>query len=79
MGIRVAIHHKMHYDYDRFIEVSPQVIRLKPAPHSRTPIHAYSLKIAPADHFINWQQDPFGNYLARVVFPNKINHLYIDV
>lgn len=79
MGIRVAIHHKMHYDYDRFIEVSPQVIRLKPAPHSRTPIQAYSLKIAPADHFINWQQDPFGNYLARVVFPNKINHLYIDV
>ncbi|MGR3810977.1 transglutaminase family protein [Jiulongibacter sp. NS-SX5] len=79
MSIRVAIRHKMHYDYDRLINVSPQVIRLKPAVHSRTPIHAYSLKISPEQHFINWQQDPFGNFQARVVFPEKIKHLHVDV
>ena len=79
MSIKVAIHHQMHYDYDKAINVSPQVIRLKPAVHSRTPIHAYSLKISPENHFINWQQDPFGNFLARVVFPEKIDKLHIDV
>lgn len=79
MSIRVAIRHKMHYDYDRMINVSPQVIRLKPAVHSRTPIHSYSLKVSPENHFINWQQDPFGNFQARVVFPEKIQHLYVDV
>ncbi|MFT5885396.1 MAG: hypothetical protein ACI9IP_001856 [Arcticibacterium sp.] len=79
MAIRVAIRHQMHYDYDKFINVSPQVIRLKPAVHSRTPISSYSLKIFPENHFINWQQDPFGNFQARVVFPDKINHLYVEV
>ncbi|MFT6880101.1 MAG: transglutaminase-like putative cysteine protease, partial [Arcticibacterium sp.] len=79
MAIRVAIRHQMHYEYDKFINVSPQVIRLKPAVHSRTPISSYSLKIFPENHFINWQQDPFGNFQARVVFPEKINHLYVDV
>lgn len=69
----------MHYDYDMFINVSPQVIRLKPAVHSRTPIQSYSLKISPENHFINWQQDPFGNFQARVVFPDKIKHLHVDV
>jgi uncharacterized protein (DUF2126 family)/transglutaminase-like putative cysteine protease len=79
MAIRVAIRHQMHYDYDKLINVSPQVIRLKPAVHSRTPISSYSLKISPENHFINWQQDPFGNFQARVVFPDKIDHLHVDV
>ncbi len=79
MSIQVAIRHQMHYDYDRYIEVSPQIIRLKPAAHSRTRVEAYSLKIHPENHFINWHQDPFGNYVARIVFPQKINHLYVDV
>ncbi|PPK88566.1 uncharacterized protein (DUF2126 family) [Neolewinella xylanilytica] len=79
MPIRVALRHRTHYDYDRAVKLSPQVIRLRPAPHARTPIQAYSLKISPENHFINWQQDPFGNYLARVVFPEKTDHLHIDV
>ena len=79
MPIRVALRHRTHYNYDRRVKLSPQVIRLRPAPHARTPIQAYSLQISPADHFINWQQDPFGNYLARVVFPEKTDHLHIDV
>ena len=79
MTIRVAITHATSYQFDRAIKLSPHVIRLRPAPHSRTPIHSYSLKVEPADHFINWQQDAFGNYLARVVFPNKTKKLSIAV
>jgi transglutaminase-like putative cysteine protease len=79
MAIRVAIQHKTAYHFDCLVGLSPHVIRLRPAPHSRTPINSYSLKIEPAEHFINWQQDAFGNYLARLVFPEKIKTLSIDV
>ena len=79
MTIRVALKHKTEYDFDRLVTLSPHVIRLRPAPHCRTPIQAYSLKVAPGKHFINWQQDPFGNYLARFVFPDKTRQLVIDV
>ncbi len=79
MSIRVAINHKTHYTYDRAVALSPHVFRLRPAPHCRTPIEAYSLRIRPETHFINWQQDPFGNYQARVVFPEKGEELYIEV
>jgi len=79
MALKVVISHSTHYKYDRYISLSPHIIRLRPAPHSRTPIEAYSLKIKPDNHFLNWQQDPFGNYLARVVFPEKVKELKIDV
>ncbi|MGC2165438.1 MAG: transglutaminase family protein [Gallionella sp.] len=79
MSIRVALHHKTSYHYDHPVQLSPHVFRLRPAAHSRTPIKAYSLKISPTKHFINWQQDPFGNYLARVVFPEKCTELAIEV
>ncbi len=79
MSIHVALRHNMIYQYDRAIKVSPQTIRLKPAPHTRSPILAYSLKISPEDHFINWQQDPFGNYVARAVFPNEVKELRVEV
>ncbi|MDO9205257.1 transglutaminase family protein, partial [Methylotenera sp.] len=79
MTIRVALHHKTAYHYDQPIQLSPHVFRLRPAAHSRTPVTAYSLKITPENHFISWQQDPFGNYLARVVFPEKSTELSIEV
>ena len=79
MAIRVAIKHKTTYHYDRSVSLSPHIFRLRPAVHSRTPIEAYSFKLSPKDHFINWQQDPFGNFQARVIFPEKTTELCIDV
>lgn len=79
MSIKAALHHHTRYTYDRPINVGPQVIRLRPAPHCRTPIESYSLRVSPENHFINWQQDPHGNFLARIVFEEKIEHLTIDV
>lgn len=79
MAIRVAIHHKTEYAFDRLVNLSPHVIRLRPAPHTRTPLHQYSLKVEPEEHWINWQQDPFGNYLSRLVFNEKTKKLSVTV
>lgn len=79
MSIKVALEHYTGYRFDRPISVAPHIVRLRPAPHSRTPIEAYSLDVKPAGHFLNWQQDPFGNWLARIVFPEKTDHLEITV
>jgi uncharacterized protein (DUF2126 family)/transglutaminase-like putative cysteine protease len=79
MSIQVALNHVMHYRYDRQVVLGPQIIRLRPAPHCRTRILSYSLRIVPSEHFINWQQDPQSNYLARVVFPKPAGELRIEV
>jgi uncharacterized protein (DUF2126 family) len=69
----------MHYRYDRAVNLGPQIIRLRPAPHCLTRILSYSLNVSPAEHFINWQQDPQANYLARVVFPKPTRELRVEV
>ncbi|MFZ3183818.1 MAG: transglutaminase family protein, partial [Pseudomonas sp.] len=79
MAIRVALHHKTSYHYDRLVSLSPHEVRLRPAPHARTPILSYSLTVAPQEHFINWQQDPYGNYIGRFVFPEKSGTLEFTV
>ena len=79
MATRVALRHVTRYLYDRPVQLSPQLVRLRPAPHCRTPIVAYSLKVTPEQHFVNWQQDPFGNYLARFVFSEPARELRVEV
>ena len=79
MSIHVALNHVTHYRYDRRVTLSPQVVRLRPAPHCRTRILSYSLRVEPATHFINWMQDPFANHLARLVFPEMTREFKVTV
>ncbi|MEO1280808.1 MAG: transglutaminase family protein [Pseudomonadota bacterium] len=79
MSIHVALTHSTRYSYDATISMGPQVVRLRPAPHARTPILSYALNISPKDAWVNWQQDPFGNFLARVVIPEKTDHFSVTV
>jgi uncharacterized protein (DUF2126 family)/transglutaminase-like putative cysteine protease len=79
MTIRIALQHRTLYAFDRPVGLSPHEVRLRPAPHCRTPIASYSLRVAPEKHFVNWQQDAYGNYVARFVFPEPARALDITV
>ena len=77
MTIRVALNHRTAYSFDRPVKIWPHEVRLRPAAHCRTPVSGYSLRVLPEGHFINWQQDVFGNWVARLVFPEPADHLEI--
>lgn len=79
MTIQVALNHRTSYSYDRLITLGPQLVRLRPAPHCRTRVLSYSLDVQPTEHFINWQQDPFANWQARLVFPERTDHFSVTV
>jgi transglutaminase-like putative cysteine protease len=79
MSIHAALHHVTHYKYDRPVQLGPQVVRLRPAPHCRSNVISYSLQVEPAGHFVNWMQDPFANYQARLVFPEKTREFKVTV
>src|SRR5688572_11345630 len=79
MSIRVGLTHVTAHRYDRPVTLGPHVIRLRPAPHCRTPVLSYSLRVQPSPHFLNWQQDPYSNYLARVVFHEPASELRVEV
>ena len=79
MSIRIALHHRTTYSFDRSVQLGPHVVRLRPAPHCRTLVTSYSLTVEPRDHFLNWQQDPQGNHVARLVLPKKTRQLVLAV
>ena len=79
MGLQVALNHRTQYRYDKAVSLGPQIIQLRPAPHCRTPILSYSLKVTPAEHLLHWQLDPHHNHLARILFSNKTNEFVVEV
>ncbi len=79
MTIKVALLHRTTYEFDRAVQLGPHIVRLRPAPHTRTPIESYSLRVEPFDHFLNWQQDPFGNFQARLAFPEPTRRFEVTV
>ena len=79
MGIHIALNHKTTYKYDQLINLARHIVRLRPAPHCRTPILSYSMRVTPGDHYINWQQDPFSNYLGRLVFHEKTDEFSVEI
>ncbi len=79
MAIKVALNHRMHWKYSKPVSLGPQTVRLRPAPHCRTPILSYSISVLPEKHFIHWQQDPLNNFQARLLLAEKTREFLVEV
>ena len=76
---RIALRHRLDYRFDRPVRLSTHWLRLCPAPGTRANITAYTLRVGPRTHFLNWLRDPFENHLARLDLPEPVRHFTLDL
>ena len=79
MTLRLALTHRIESRFDQPVLPSTHWLRLRPAPHTRARVEAYSLRVEPGAHFINWLRDPYENHLARLDLPQPTSHLTLTV
>ncbi|MGI9212205.1 MAG: transglutaminase family protein, partial [Methylococcaceae bacterium] len=79
MSTLVALLHHIEQTYGSRRTVPTHWLRVRPAPHTRPDITAYTIKVTSEPHFLNWVRDPFENYIARLDLPEPVASLGLTV